>query len=202
MYIDNVLEYINSKYNPSLIILYGSFQSETYNTASDVDMIIFSQIKSFCHDSSEIQGHTLDAWIYPETEIDNVEKYAHVLPCSIVKDTYQKGKELLENINEYRLKNTEKITFEEYTQLNSWIDKMIKRSEENSVEGNYRYNWLLHDFPELFCKFNNEYYNGPIKTINEMKKNKELFKLYSDLIIKHKNIRKMKKMYLMITRKS
>jgi hypothetical protein len=180
--ISTLTSFIKEKYNPSLLLLYGSFCTGTETYESDIDIIVFSNIKSFIHESSYINGYILDGWIYPEDDINDLEKYIHILPCKILIDVNNIGNHIISTIEQERKNRTNKIDFTEKRQLDLWIEKMIKRSESNSIQGFYRYNWLIHDFPELYCKYLGYYFDGPIKTINFIKDNDiKIFKLFNML---------------------
>jgi predicted nucleotidyltransferase len=165
----NVLNYLNEKYKPSLIILYGSYYTNTFNFESDIDLILYAPVPEFIHDSSIINEVQLDAWIYPEKEKIRTEKLIHILPCEIIKDDNNIGRSLILKIEKFRDKTIKEMSDSERIQLNSWIDKMLNRAKENTIEANYRYNWLLHELPELYCQIRNQYYNGPIKTLKRIK---------------------------------
>jgi len=187
-------KFIEKKYDPDIAFLYGSFATNTSTNVSDIDCICFANIDKFIHDSSIIDNNVLDGWIYPINEITNIELLLHIIPCEVLIDKQNKTKEIIHKVIEKRKENTVEMSTEEKKQLIGWIKKMIVRSNEDTLESNYRYTWLLHDFPELYCKFRNEYYDGPVKTIRKIKDNKEVYKKY-EIVIKNKNIEVMKELY-------
>jgi predicted nucleotidyltransferase len=195
----NVLNYLNEKYKPSLIILYGSYYTNTFNFESDIDLILYAPVPEFIHDSSIINEVQLDAWIYPEKEKIRTEKLIHILPCEIIKDDNNIGRSLILKIEKFRDKTIKEMSDSERIQLNSWIDKMLNRAKENTIEANYRYNWLLHELPELYCQIRNQYYNGPIKTLKRIKdENLDIYNIYMELLGQKKNIEKLKELYILI----
>ena len=198
-----VLDYLNRQYNPSLIILYGSYHTKTINTESDIDLILIAPVKEFLHDSSLIDGKLLDAWVYPEKESIDIENIIHILPCKIVKDVNSIGISLIEEIRLIREHKTKKLNDAERIQLVKWIEKMLNRAKGKSIEANYRYNLLLNDLPEIYCQFRNEYYNGPIKTISKIKEeDNNIYELYLILLGSRKNIKKLKELYNLVGEKS
>ena len=195
----NVTKYLNEKYNPSLILLYGSFSDGTMNKESDIDLILYAPVNKFIHDSNIINGYLLDAWIYPENDINLIEKVIHIIPCKIIKDDKETGTDLIQKIEILRNTKNRKMDSDEKKQINEWIQKMIKRAKGKGIESNYRYYWLLHDFPELYCKFTNQYYNGPIKTIKKInQENIKISKIYLKLLNGRKNIKNMGNLYKML----
>lgn len=192
--IKRIKEFLEKKYDPEIALLYGSFATKTSTDVSDIDCICFANIDKFTHDSSIIDGNILDGWIYPIEDIGNIDLLLHIIPCEVLIDKQNKADEIINRILEKRKENTVEMSLEEKKQLIGWIKKMIVRSNENTVESNYRYTWLLHDFPELYCKFKNEYYDGPVKTIRRIKENYEIYKKF-EIVIKQKNIQIMKELF-------
>ena len=141
-----------------------------------------------------IDGNVLDGWIYPLKEIQNTDLMLHIIPCEVLIDKSNISKKIINKIIKKRSENTVQMNFNEKKQLIGWIKKMIIRSSEDSLESNYRYIWLLHDFPELYCKFKNEYYDGPVKTIRKIKENKDIYKKY-EIVVKQKNVHVLKELY-------
>ena len=186
--------YLEKKYDPQIAFLYGSFATKTFNNVSDIDCVCFAEIDHFIHDSSMIDGHVLDGWIYPIKEIENIDLIIHIIPCEVIIDKNDQSKEILNRIIKKRKENTVEMKDEEKKQLIGWIKKMIIRSTEDNLESNYRYNWLLHDFPELYCKFKNEYYDGPVKTIRKLQEKKDIYRKY-EIVCRNKNIKALKEMY-------
>ena len=65
-----VKEYLEEKYNPELVFLYGSFATKTATKVSDIDCICFAEIEHFVHDSSVLNDNILDCWIYPINKVN------------------------------------------------------------------------------------------------------------------------------------
>jgi len=191
--------YLAKKFDFDLLILYGSFASHHNNDESDIDIIGFGDVPQFMHDSAVIDGHMLDAWIYPCEERKDISKTLHILPCTVLIDKNNTGDELIRRIEEERHRLTKKMTNEDREQMNSWIEKMINRASQSSPEGDYRYNWLLYDFPELYCNYLSIYYDGPIKTLkNRIANDAEVNELYTELLKRQKDIEKLKALYTVI----
>ena len=201
--VENAVAYLSAKYEFDLLILYGSYANGHNNNESDIDIIGFSEIPEFVHESPIISEHMLDAWIYPISFISDISKTIHVLPCHILIDKSLRGVELIQNIEDERKKNTKKLSRIEKEQMDKWIEKMIKRARQDSPEANYRYNWLLNDFPELYCNYSGFYYDGPIKTIkNRLSIDKEIGELYFGIISHNKSIEKVEELYNILLSRS
>jgi len=200
--VEEAKKYLEKKYNPKLIILYGSFSSNTENELSDIDMACFSDVAEESHDSSKIGLFLLDAWIHPLAELKRPGKYLHFLPCQCLHDELEVFEKFTKSIEKARRKKQKPIKKNEKDILDPWIEKMIKRSTLEDEEAYYRYNWLIHDFPELYCKYLNIYYDGPKKTINYLRENDvDTFRQYSNLLKNGKDIEKMRQLYDSILRR-
>lgn len=197
--VDNAVAFLNGKFEFELLILYGSYANGLNNAESDIDMIGFADIPEFIHESAMIDGHMLDAWIYPIAVISDIGKTMHILPCRILIDKNDKGTELLHRIEEERKKNTKKLSGKEREQMDSWVEKMLKRAGQDGPEARYRYTWLLNDFPELYCNYLGIYYDGPMKTIkNILSGDRELGNLYFSLLGHEKDIEKLRELYALL----
>jgi len=161
--IEKAVAYLTSKYKDKTILLYGSFANQAANNQSDIDLIVLADTDAEGHDSSQIDNHILDAWIYPIHRWENPSTFTHIYPFRILMDELGVAEELEASILEQRIKATKILSAAEYQQLVSWIKKMLNRATQNTVEANYRYNWLLHDFPELYANLSGIYYDGPVK---------------------------------------
>ena len=113
-----------------------------------------------------------------------------------LRDDFSIARELEQGIVEHRRLIVVKPTDYEKTQLRLWLNKMLQRAREDDIIGQYRYNTLLNDFPELYCRFKGLYYDGPIKTIRIMQENDpSLFDIYSQLLLTPKNCQLLSSLY-------
>jgi len=195
-----IKEYLEEKYNPEIAFLYGSFATNTSTDVSDIDCICFTEIDQFVHDSSELDGNILDCWVYPINRINDIDLMVHIIPCEVMIDKKNISNDIINKINVKRKEKSVDMTNAEKDQLIGWIKKMIIRCNEDSLESNYRYNWLIYDFPELYCKFTNQYYDGPIKTIKKIKEHNEIYHKY-EIVTKQKNVQMLIELYSEITKK-
>ena len=194
----SVKNYLEETYHPVVAFLYGSFATETVTDTSDIDCICFAERKAFFHDSSTVDGYILDCWVYPLNRLNEIELLLHILPCRVLIDKTGIAEDIIKSIMKRRAELTISLGVGEKAQLIGWIKKMLGRSAGDSAEALYRYNWLVHDLPELYCKFNTEYYDGPMKTIRRLKDKKEFFDNYM-LVLKEKNVEILTQLYSEIT---
>jgi hypothetical protein len=136
---------LENKYNPQIALLYGSFATNTSTQFSDIDVYCFAEIDHFIHDSSIVADQVLDGWIYPLHEIENIDLLLHIIPCKVLIDKNNQSKYLIDKIINKRTEKTIIMKDDERKQLVGGL-KNDNRSIDSTLEANYRYNWLIHDF--------------------------------------------------------
>jgi hypothetical protein len=194
--VTDAVEYLKKEYRAKIILLYGSYSLNAQNRESDIDLFVFADIEESKHESKVFDGHMLDAWVYPVKEIENPKEYIHIYPCIIQYDELSKAEKFVKEIVRIREEKTIKMALGEKQQIDRWIEKMIQRGTQDSPESNYRYVWLIYDFPELYCKYHGIYYDGPIKTICHMKEHdSEVYIEYEWLLQNGKDIRRIEELY-------
>ena len=97
--IDHVKAYLIEKYDCHALILYGSFENETYTDESDIDIIGFCDKDERQNDTNIIDTRQLDAWIYPTEMMERYEELLHIHAGKILWDERQLCCKLLEGIN-------------------------------------------------------------------------------------------------------
>lgn len=201
--IEKAVGYLTFKYKAKTILLYGSFASQAANNQSDIDLIVLADTDAEGHDSSQIDSHILDAWIYPINRWEDPSTFTHVYPFRILMDELGVAEKLEASILEQRIKATKILSAAEYQQLVSWIKKMLNRATQNTVEANYRYNWLLHEVPELYANLSGIYYDGPVKTLRRIKEqDPDLYQQYETLLATGKNVTLLDDLYGLIIDRS
>lgn len=62
--LEKIIEYIEQKYNPLSIILYGSYANGTNNLNSDFDALVISYDHEQFHDTSFVNDIQLDVFVF------------------------------------------------------------------------------------------------------------------------------------------
>ena len=61
----------------------------------------------------------------------------------------------------------------------SWFKKMLKRTQKEDVEGNFRFHWMLTDSLEIYFKIKGIWYMGSKKSLKWLYDNdREMYSLY------------------------
>ena len=173
-----ILEYLQSRYQPMALILYGSFADGSSGPGSDYDALLITD-ESQCftggrqprHDDSVIEGVTLDVFIYPPEALQGSSfdpaEFLQLHDGQILLDRGGLGADLVERVRAY-LDGLPKKTPEELRQSLAWCRKMLARAGRGDAEGSFRLHWLLVDSLEIFCDILGQPYLGPKKALRLM----------------------------------
>lgn len=90
---EGILKYIQEKYDPLSIILYGSYADGTNNLNSDFDALVITSGQEQLHDTSLVGGIPLDVFVYPSNFLmENMR--ARILSRSMTAASLQTPTEL------------------------------------------------------------------------------------------------------------
>lgn len=168
-----MLDYLETKYHPNGILVYGSYANGSNNPYSDFDVMLIYDGDIVIHDDSVIGGTQLDAFIYPIVQIRNtvsVSDFARIRNGKIIKDETGLLHSLLIDVEDY-IDSLPKKTIEENLQDISWCHKMLQRIRQGNSESFYRMHWLIVDSLEIYFGILGLYYPGPKKALRELQNN-------------------------------
>ena len=165
-----IIEYLQQKYSPLGIIVYGSYADGSNNENSDFDVLVITENGVACHDSTVVNGVVLDAFVYPKVkfagEFDRNE-FLQLADGYIARDTDGIATDLLTEVKEYIDAIHTKTPEENKTNV-EWCEKMLLRSARGDMEGCFRWHWLLTESLEIYCDVIGIRYLGPKKSIKRM----------------------------------
>lgn len=167
---EQILEYINRKYTPLSIILYGSYADGTNNLNSDFDSLVISYDHEQFHDTSIVNGVQLDVFVYPSSYFDedfDCNNFIQIFDGKILADSGDKGKMLQEQVLSYLKKRPQKSKADINANVD-WCLKMLARANRYDTEGAFRWHWLLIESLEIFCDIMQYPYFGPKKSLKWM----------------------------------
>lgn len=167
---DALITYIQETYHPVSLIVYGSYSNGTYNLNSDFDALVISSDHEAYHDTSSVNGIPLDVFVYPEAYFEkeyDCEEFVQIFDGKIIMDSKDIGKTLQKNVLTY-ISSLPAKTDEELKGEIDWCVKMCERAKRNSVEGMYRWHWVLTESLEIFCDIMHHHYFGPKKSLKWM----------------------------------
>lgn len=167
---EQIIKYIQQKYKPLSVILYGSYANGTNDTSSDFDAVVISLDYEQTHDTSFVNGIQLDVFVYPLSYFEKeyeCEHFVQIFDGKIIIDSDDIGKKLIDNIQFY-LRNRPTKTDAEIQSNIDWCLKMLNRVKRSDCEGMFRWHWVLVDSLEIFCDIMKQPYWGPKKTLRWM----------------------------------
>ncbi|MBF0406040.1 MAG: nucleotidyltransferase domain-containing protein [Candidatus Riflebacteria bacterium] len=164
--IQKLVEYLSEKYNPSVIILYGSRADNTFTQTSDIDIVCFCKSCKVKKEARLFEGLFLDAWFYKTSEMNTEnDEFIRLSNGICLLDTNNNGSEFLKKIQNRIELGPKKLDESDTEHLKKWVQKMILRSKVSDVEGNFRKMWLSVDLLEMYFKFRGLWYFGPKKAL-------------------------------------
>ena len=176
-----IINYIQEKYHPLSLILYGSYADGTNNLNSDFDALVISFDHEQFHDTSFVDGIQLDVFVYPSTYFEKdyaCEDFVQILDGNITADSNGIGKTLQANGQAY-VRNRPIKTKNEIQSNIAWCVKMCEREKRCDCEGMFRWHWVLIDSLEIFCDIMQHPYLGPKKALKWMEEtHPEAFNCY------------------------
>lgn len=167
----NIIKYLEEKYNPEVLIVYGSFANNTNDINSDFDALVITKNTTIHYDNSVVDGTFLDVFIYEAKTIEtnfNLEDFVMIYDSKIVLDKHGLGSMMKEKVIDY-IDNYPKLESEEVLHLVTWCDKMLTRAKRGDAEGFYRWHWVLIDSLKIYFDLLGKYYFGPKKSLEMLK---------------------------------
>lgn len=163
---ESILNYLNMKYHPIGILVYGSFANGTNLAHSDFDVMLLYHGDEVLHDDCIIEGVQLDAFVYPLSYFSdfNFADFIRVRDGLIIKDDDGFLTKLKANVAAY-IANLPRKTEAENLQNLSWCKKMLLRIQLGNLDSIYRKYWLLIDSLEIYFDVMGEFYPGPKKAL-------------------------------------
>lgn len=169
---DEIIAYLQKKYDPAAVLVYGSFADGTQSENSDFDALVLSQTHREFHDTSFVGETQLDVFVYPVSLFQgeyHPETFLQVYGGIPVMDTQGVGRTLLQQVENY-MKTLPGKTPEEQEGELRWCRKMLQRAKRQDTEGAYRWHWLLTESLEIFCDIAGYPYLGPKKSLRFLEK--------------------------------
>ena len=167
---EQIIKYIQQRYKPLAIILYGSYADGTNNLNSDFDALVISSDHEQFHDTSFVNNVQLDVFVYPSSyfaqEYD-CRNFLQIFDGKIIVDSADIGKTLKANVLTYLQKRPTKTNAEIQANID-WCVKMFERVKRCDCEGMFRWHWVLIDSLEIFCDIMQQPYLGPKKALKWM----------------------------------
>ncbi len=176
-----LIRYIQEKYDPLSVIVYGSYADGSNDANSDFDALVISDDHEQFHDTSVVNGVPLDVFVYPASffEVEYAcDEFVQIFDGQIIVDKNELGARLQKKVQTYLRERPAKTAAEIRASVD-WCTKMLERAKRHDCEGMFRWHWVLTDSLEIFCDIMQWSYFGPKKALKWMEeKHSEAFALY------------------------
>lgn len=181
---EKILTWLQEKYAPQAVILYGSYADGTAGEGSDFDALLLADHPAQ-HDVSVVEGVQLDVWVYPAdyfTKDDALEEAVTILDGVILHDPQGLGKALQARVQAWWEAKPRKSAEENAASV-AWCRKMLARTERADAEGFFRWHWLLTDSLEIACDLLHQSYRGPKKALRWLESgHPQVFAVYQEAL--------------------
>jgi predicted nucleotidyltransferase len=161
-FLDQLCDQLRKEFHVHTILLYGSRAHGTEGPHSDFDVAAFGPVECTVRDARHVQGHYLDAFIYPEAEL-TAPSDKH-LPLRGSKILFQQGAvatDFLRELDRIYALGPAALPPHELAARRVWAHKMCARIERGDIEGNFRRVWLLTALLEDYFHLRGRWYEGP-----------------------------------------
>lgn len=177
-----IIEYLQQKYAPAGIVVYGSYADGSNNAHSDFDALVLTDRSAAKYDNSTVGGVLLDVFLYPvDTFLQPFacEDFLQLHDGKILLDTTDSLAQAKAKVTAF-VEGAAKKSAEEIAHDLSWCEKMRLRAGRGDAEGDYRWHWVLIDSLQIYYELCGKYYFGPKKALRQMEReDPDAFALYS-----------------------
>ncbi len=170
--LDLAIEEVIELYAPHTVILYGSHARNEATETSDIDIACFWDRSEEHKDARLFHGTFLDVWVYPTSFLDSVpEEALRFADGKVVYETRGIGADYIARVKQKLANGKEPMSEVDRLHIQEWVVKMLERSRDGDLDGNYRRTWLQHDLLKMYFDIRGKWYLGSKKSFQYMKQN-------------------------------
>jgi predicted nucleotidyltransferase len=166
------------------VILYGSHARGEATPTSDWDVFGVRSSGPRFRDARRWRGTFLDAFIFPEKELEEPDPTLFRLMDSVVlteKDGY--GTRLIQRIKERFAAGPPRLPDDERQARLVWMEKNLERLRVGDIEGNYRRHGLLTVLLQDYFVLQGLWYRGPKESFRELRRtDRKLYDLFAEAL--------------------
>ncbi len=171
-FLARVIADLKEKYQCHTFILYGSQARGDATENSDWDILAIRPVGEMFRDARIVEGQYLDTWIYSEEKISCPdENFLHIRGGRVIEQKNRLGDEFIAKLEAIYKAGPKPSADWDIELRQSWIQKMIDRSQQEGIEANYRRHWLLYQLLDDYFYFQNKWPMGPKLGFRWMKEN-------------------------------
>ena len=120
---------LKERFSCDMAILYGSRARGDWDSASDIDILAFSNVRERGHIAHRWDGLFVDLFIYlPGTEPP--QEWSRIYDGRVLFQRGAEGAELLAAVKDMFVSGPEKISSSDAQTTRLWLEKMLARAEK------------------------------------------------------------------------
>ncbi|MBW4622861.1 MAG: nucleotidyltransferase domain-containing protein [Cyanosarcina radialis HA8281-LM2] len=163
---------LQAKYNPQIVILYGSRARGDNTPTSDIDVACFTESTEPIKDARDFEGIYLDAWVYSfEAMSVTNDELLRLADGYCLCDLEGKGAVFLQQLQQRISQGPNQLSTAEIEHTKQWVKKMFDRAQNSDVESLYRRYWLAIDLLQIYFDLRRQWYFGPKKSLSWLQEN-------------------------------
>jgi predicted nucleotidyltransferase len=166
---EELLDFLDSRFQPRVVILYGSAAHGQFSSAGDIDLVCFTTEKERYPEALLWNDQLLDVWVHPLEDAEAVDDFRRLHDGRVLRDDRGLGQALVDRVAARLSVPPPKLDQRHDRHRRDWIWKMFDRASRGDIEGHHRRHWLLHDLPETWCDLSQRHYLGPSHTLKQVR---------------------------------
>ncbi|MFA0196576.1 nucleotidyltransferase domain-containing protein [Vibrio artabrorum] len=197
-----VVEELKEKYAPHTIILYGSYARNEATETSDIDIACIWDNPEEHKDARLFHGTFLDVWIYPTAFLDTIpEASLRFGDGKVIHDARGLGESYLTRVKQKLAGGKEPMSDVNRVHIQEWVTKMLERTSDGNLDGNYRRTWLQYELLELYFEVRGMWFLGSKKSFNYLQTHDEaVYRLFEQVYKDPLNLNLLRKLAKQVVR--
>jgi predicted nucleotidyltransferase len=175
MDLQKIAEELKRAHGCHTVILYGSRARDEHSDTSDFDVLGVRESGERVRDARVLEDEYLDAFIYPEKDLETLEPdLIRLRDAKVLAQKGDYGTRLIARARALFEAGPKALSEAELKLTRGWIAKTlarIARGGPEDVEANYRRVWLLYQLLEDYFRLRGQWYLGPKESLEWLRRN-------------------------------
>ncbi len=167
---EELVTYLDSRFRPKAVILYGSAASGELTPTSDIDVVCFVEGDEAYPELGAWGEWLLDVWIHPVGDAERADEFLKLHDGRVLRDDQDgTARTLLDRVTALLSQPPPPLDPRHERHRRAWGWKMFDRVHRGDIEGDHRRHWLLYDLPQIWCELHRAHYLGPANAFKAMR---------------------------------